>query len=423
MKSFLFALCSIALLSLNAQHIIHVPRDAANLSSAVQLANSGDTIIFASGIFTDSAHVNNKRLVIQGQADGSSVLSPGINGRSFELLNSDVEFIHLTFDNLQQNTPAPNYAISATYSDVKIYQCSFNNLLSPVYLYWGHLAISHSTFSEVRGSTALQLAGGSFNIHNNLFYGQNYSAAMINRANGSFYNNTLIGATTSRNYGIIINVDSITHIYNNIIDGFARGIYLLATDSSEFNALRIHHNNIYNVAHLYRYEYNESLNRPIFYGNLTPNPGIGEISVYSNFMDTLNKDYSLQSNSPCIDAGTNAYPNSIGIDLNGNNRLVGLQTDLGAFEYSVLTGLDRTHHDLEAKIEVFPQPTNNHIYLRFKEKRLGRIEILDTSGEVANQITLTGQNELRIELPETKGLYFLRLINDESVIVKKIIKI
>lgn len=423
MKSFLLVLFSIIFLSLTGQNRIRVPRDAANLSIAVQFASSGDTIILSSGLYTDSAHVTNKQLIIKGQADGSSVLSPGINGRSFELLNSDVEFINLTFDDLQQNTPAPNYAISAAYSDVKIHQCSFNQLITPVYLSWGHLEVSHSKFSEMRGFSSIQLIGGTFNVHNNLFYGHNYSGALINRANGSFFNNTLIGSTTSRNYGIIINADSISHIYNNIIDGFARGIYLIASDSTEFKALRIHHNNIYNVTHLYRYEYNESLNRPIFYGNLTPNPGTGEISVYANFSDTLQKDYTLQFNSSCIDAGSNTYPNSIAYDLNGNNRLEGLTTDLGAFEFSSITGIENSYVNSEAIFEVFPQPTNNDIFLRFKEIRLGRIEILTLAGDVTNQIQLNGQNEIRIRLPETKGIYFLRLINNESVVVKKLIKI
>lgn len=424
MKTFLFTLFTIATLCLISQNSIRVPRDAATIPAAVQLANSGDTILLSAGIYSDSAHINNKQLVIKGLADGTSILSPGVNGRSFELLNSDVEFINLTFDDFQQNTAAPNYAISATYSDVKVYKCLFNKLISPVYLSWGDLEISHSTFSDGRGASSLLMVGGTFHIHNNLFYGQNQSGVLITRANGKFFNNTVIGTPSINHYGLFINPDSISHIFNNIFEGFVKGIYLVASDSTEFNAPRIYNNNLYHVPYPYRYEYNESLSMPVFYGNLTPKPGTGEISVPSDFVDTLNRNYNLTRGSLCIDAGTNIFPNTINTDLNGNNRIVGLNPDIGAYEYSPLTSLIDQSVSLSAlDLEIFPQPAKDYVFVKFNEFQHGIIELLSSSGEVIREIQTKNLSELKIQLPEADGLYFIRLKNNESVRVKKLIKI
>ena len=49
-------------------------------------------------------------------------------------------------------------------------------------------------------------------------------------------------------------------------------------------------------------------------------------------MDLAGGNFSLQSNSPCINAGKNAYAFGT-VDLDGNARIVGGTVDMGAFEF------------------------------------------------------------------------------------------
>ena len=49
------------------------------------------------------------------------------------------------------------------------------------------------------------------------------------------------------------------------------------------------------------------------------------------FMDAENGDYRLHPDSPCIDAGSRSYTNSV-VDLAGNPRVSGGKVDMGAYE-------------------------------------------------------------------------------------------
>ena len=64
-----------------------------------------------------------------------------------------------------------------------------------------------------------------------------------------------------------------------------------------------------------------------------PNPASGQnITNAPDFIDLVNGNYRLQTNSPCINAGANSYETNR-VDLDGRPRIVGGTVDMGAYEF------------------------------------------------------------------------------------------
>jgi hypothetical protein len=66
--------------------------------------------------------------------------------------------------------------------------------------------------------------------------------------------------------------------------------------------------------------------------------GIDNITNDPTFVNAAAGDYHLQSNSPCINAGNNAYVSGTN-DLDGNPRIKGGTVDAGAYEYQTPTSV------------------------------------------------------------------------------------
>lgn len=85
---------------------------------------------------------------------------------------------------------------------------------------------------------------------------------------------------------------------------------------------------------------NYSLDSVLNYSCSTPLPtnGIADISGAPIFVNQATGDLHLQSTSPCINMGNNAYVTAT-TDLDGHTRIFGDSVDMGAYEYQALVPL------------------------------------------------------------------------------------
>jgi hypothetical protein len=116
--------------------------------------------------------------------------------------------------------------------------------------------------------------------------------------------------------------------------------------------------------------------------------GSGNIADTPLFLDALNGNYRLMSNSPCINAGGNTVA-TLGADLDGSPRIVGGTVDIGTYEFqspaSVLSYSWAQQHGL---------PTD------------GSADFTDTDGDGMNN-----WNEYRADTVPTNTLSVLRMVN------------
>ena len=181
----------------------------------------------------------------------------------------------------------------------------------------GSLTVTDNTITS--NSTAISLNGSDVVVSHNLIESQGRGVQMSNQSGGEVANNTIV-SSNSADYGIHISDLTAPVVQNNIVEGFANGIYAENDLQNQF----IRNNNLWNISG----DLFSGTAMPALVGEMIDlNLNGDECDIYSNlnldplFVNPDSADYTLQLASPCINAG------SEGSELDPDGTIA----DIGAF--------------------------------------------------------------------------------------------
>ncbi len=284
---------------------INVPVDFDTIQEAIDYSQSGDTILVTSGTYYENINYNGKNIALIGEARETTIIDGGQNGSVVTFESGETNLAILDGFTIKNGDGYSGGGVSIHSSSPKI--C--NNIITENLGQWGggiYCENSTANFSSniisinnanYNGGGIFRDDDGSINIINCVLYGNNANS------NG--------GGISTYSPDYIIN----TVIFNN----------------SAPNSNNIHGspNPIIKFSNI-QYGYS-----PIGEGNIESDP---------LFTDPENGDFTLQSTSPCIDAGD---PNSP-LDPDGTIA------DIGAYYFSQITGcmdVNALNYNPEAHIE------------------------------------------------------------------------
>ncbi len=137
--------------------------------------------------------------------------------------------------------------------------------------------------------------------------------------------------------------------------------------------------------------------------------------------DGVNADWSLQSISPCIDAG-NPNGTYVATDIAGNPRVVNSIIDMGAYEYqSVVIGLpfDYAQGDKSGLI-IYPNPATENFQITTQFTK-GDLELYNSVGELVFQSPITNRQSVIDVSQFPAGIYFVKITEGDKTNISKII--
>ena len=221
------------------------------------------------------------------------------------------------------------------------------------------------------------------NTFNNVSMGYCWTCAAIVALDGSslIISNNLILRATGDGYGAILASESEYVSYNNTLVANRGGYANLFSDGIVNNDIIINYPNGWgNSVTLDAYS-----TLQISYSNIEGGyEGEGNIDISPLFSDAENDDYSLQSASPCIDAGT------ADLDADGIDDIIdyyGLAPDMGAYEYESEYDFNLGDVNFDNEINILDvvlmvsfilgEPTDEYEYSAADINQDGLLNILD----------------------------------------------
>ena len=128
-----------------------------------------------------------------------------------------------------------------------------------------------------------------------------------------------------------------------------------------------------------------------YYTGFGPTPGANSIFANPLFVSVAGLDFRLQSNSPCVDAGSPATPpgfdlNGVSVPLDGDGDATP-RADIGAYEFLVPTAIDTRPRNGAARMRLAaaPNPFNPSTTIRYQVAESGtptQVGIYDAAGKL-----------------------------------------
>lgn len=168
-----------------------------------------------------------------------------------------------------------------------------------------------------------------------------------------------------------------------------------------------------------------------FGGNATAITGANLVKGDPMFADASNNDFRLQRGSPAIDKGIDSLPGSNAplSDFDLNPRPYGKSHDIGAFEYSEISGIGSAGLLNDNFINVYPNPAAGSVTVSWHsaDSDIAHISMLSIQGEIILKEQLfaavTGLKSYSLDTSNfPAGMYILQVDNGEEILSKKLIK-
>jgi parallel beta-helix repeat protein len=283
----------------------------------------------------------------------------------------------------------------------------------------------------VAGGAAINLDGvqGAF-IYNNLLYENHASGIALFQQDGAepsinakIIHNTIINASDARWCVLIVDGATGAQVFNNILINQHDWRGSIALDPDALSGFDSDYNILVNSL---------SNNGDGTFMELDDWQALGydQNSMLADdlpdiFEDPATGDYHLLENSQAIDAGQQALAQGIDDDLEGNPRPVGMEHDLGAYEFQEVLALEdesSTANSTSSRWIDVTQEGNSFLIQGLSADDY--IVLSDMSARILFSVPAGTNGTLSIDLPGIpSGLYVLFVIDGRNVVGVRTIRL
>ena len=320
-----------------------------------------------------------------------------------------------------------------------------------IYLNGGNSSVKNCSVHNVAENSGCDSQGGgglvadqgsgsaytNYDFINNIVHhvgaGCGWIQGIYHSSTGNIKNNLIYACSQGINMG---HDDHNINVVNNTLFGNSGyGVYYGGCKEAYNNGcptsgIRIHNNIIYDNAGgvqgpVTAEDVNNELKNNLIYGNTnnfdlaspSNNSRTGEVSAnpqFVNYIRTGGGNYHLKSNSPAIDKGIATYAPST--DLDGIARPQGAGFDIGAYEYTLTTGIENGFTN-ENSFVLYPNPFTENFTLKISSEIILKdavMKIYDVCGKEV-KVVFINSNETTIDRGELQsGIYFYSIINNSD---------